>query len=86
MITLETRHESYVKTMPKAFTRQQEILRALGNSTLTAREIKDILGYDDMNDVKPRLTELMYQTQIEVVGKCKDKKTRRMVAIYKAVK
>ena len=56
-ITQETRRESNRKTDRE--TRYQKILAVLEPGVeLTAREIKDALGLDDMDAVRPRLIGL----------------------------
>lgn len=79
-ITKSTRAEAYAHR-PKT-CRQLVIMEILGTRQMTAREIADELGYEDLNAVKPRLTELLYKDAIRTCGKKKDYKTGRTVAIY----
>lgn len=63
--------------------RQSEVLEFLReNKTATAREIMLSLGYDDMNKIRPRLTELKGYNLIHEVGKVKDEVTGKTVSIF----
>ncbi len=79
--TKETRHESYINT--NTTPRQKEILQALGISRMTARQIAYKLEYDDLNAVKPRLSELLKMGVIEDTGKAYDTTTHRNVTVYR---
>jgi hypothetical protein len=81
-ITEETRQASYI-TRPTA--RKEAVLEALGDETLTARQVMQRLGYTDPNMVRPRLTELMDAGEVEVCGKALDLGTGRTVAMYRRV-
>lgn len=81
-VTRETRRASYLKRP----NRKMEILEVLGDRELTARQICAELGADDMNYVRPRLTELLQQGKVEVIGKTWDYATERKVAVWKVVK
>ena len=82
-ITRQTRNSSYRKLNPLA--RQAKILEVLGNKEMTSREIATLLGYTDMNAVRPRITELVAMGKIEVCGAVNDPVTGRTVAVYKRV-
>ncbi len=82
-ITRQTRNASYRKLNPLA--RQAKILEVLGNKEMTSREIATLLGYTDMNAVRPRITELVAMGKIEVCGAVNDPVTGRTVAVYKRV-
>lgn len=82
-ITEQTRFESYL--LRPVGTRQKDILEVLGQREMTARQITYALGYQDLNAVKPRLTELQKEGRVEVVRKTKDLATNRSVAVWKAV-
>jgi hypothetical protein len=43
-----------------------------------------IMGYSDGNAVKPRITELVEDNQLKVIGKVKDAETNRKVAVFSA--
>ena len=80
-ITTETRHEAYIR---KPTPRQEEILMVLDmGGEMTARQIAYMLGFDDLNAVKPRLTELKAKGVIEATRKAWDIVTGRNVAVYK---
>ena len=80
-ITEETRRESFEKT--DRATRRSIILAALGDEELTAREILKRIGFNDMNFVRPRLTELMQSGRVEAAGKKWDKITERNVTVFR---
>lgn len=83
MITEETRNESFLKT--DRATRRSIILAALGDEELTARELLSRIGFNDMNFVRPRLTELMQSGIVEAAGKKWDKITERNVTVFRRV-
>lgn len=83
-ITQETRRESNRKTDRE--TRCQKILAILKPGVeMTAREVKDALGFDDMDAVRPRLTELCQKGILETVPDKKkyEPSTNRWVAVYR---
>lgn len=53
---------------------------------MTAREVCMKLGSDDMNYVRPRLTELVQMGKIEIIGKKKDVITNRNTSVYQVIK
>lgn len=53
---------------------------------MTAREVCSRLGSDDMNYVRPRLTELVQMGKIEIIGKKKDVITNRNTSVYQVIK
>ena len=83
-ITKQTRNASYRKLNPLA--RQAKILEALGDKEMTSREIATLLGYTDMNAVRPRITELVAMGKIVVCGAVNDPVTGRTVATYRRTK
>ena len=82
-VTHDTRNASYRKLNPA--TRRAVILRTLGNGEMTSREIATVLGYTDMNAVRPRITELMDMGKITACGAVTDPVTRRTVAVYRRI-
>ena len=85
-ITAETRRESHEFVKPLKNKRQADIISALGNESLTAREIAIKMGFgEDMNKVRPRLTELVEKGRIKVDGKRYCPETQRLVAVFKVV-
>ena len=80
-ITYETRRESNIITDKN--TRQEIIMgcfRHFGN--MTARECGKKLGYNDLNSVKPRITELCEQGKLKAINKVYDIETGRNVAVF----
>lgn len=53
---------------------------------MTAREICMKLGSNDMNYVRPRLTELVQIGKIEIIGKKLDTETDRNTSVYQVVR
>lgn len=88
-ITRQTRRESNEKTDRKGM--YSMILKELSYGDMTAREIGAILYRHGLvlspsrQQVQPRLTELMQDGKIEVVGKRRDSLTKRSVAVYRLV-
>lgn len=82
-ITQETRLESYF-IAPRA-KRYRMILEVLEGREMTANEIRKVLGFRDLNAVRPRLTELKAIGKIKAVGKKYDFDTGRTVAVFKVV-
>lgn len=54
--------------------------------SMTAREVCEKLGSNDMNYVRPRLTELVQMGKVEIIGKKKDTATNRTTSVYQVVK
>lgn len=88
-ITRQTRRESNEKTDRQGM--HSMILKELSYGDMTAREIGAILYRHGLvlspsrQQVQPRLTELMQDGKIEVVGKRRDSLTKRSVAVYRLV-
>ena len=53
---------------------------------MTAREVCSRLGSDDMNYVRPRLTELVQMGKIEIIDKKRDEITERSTSVYQVIK
>ena len=89
-ITRQTRRESNEKTDRQGM--YSMILEQLAYGDMTAREIGAVLYRHGLvlsssrQQVQPRLTELMQDGKIEVVGKRRDSLTKRSVAVYRLVK
>lgn len=87
--TAKTRRESHKKT--KKTKMYEKVLTALGNEVLTAREIAirlydaGAIEYPARAVVQPRITELVENGTIEVVGKKYDSQTERNVAQYSRI-
>lgn len=56
------------------------------HGAMTAREVCSKLGSDDMNYVRPRLTELVQMGKIEIIGKKKDVITNRNTSVYQVIR
>lgn len=80
-ITNETRLESYIN---RPSPRQREILSIL-ERPMSTREVMIALNYHDMNQVRPRMTELLEQGLIEAIEKATDPMTGRKVAVFRRV-
>ena len=87
---IETRQLSFEDIKPKRLTKYMQILEIIGNRKMTAREIETEMNrkkystYFDMNHVRPRLTELVYEYH-ELVenGTKEDYITHKKVAVYR---
>lgn len=79
-ITEENRRDAY-ESRPSR--RQNIILFILGDNEMTARQIAKAIGFTDLNQVKPRLTELMQAGVIDAIRKQRDPITGRNVSVYK---
>lgn len=86
MVTMQTRRAAHEFVKPHKETRRQNILEALGKDSLTAREIALKMGFgEDMNKVRPRLTELEKMGRIEAVEDRLCPVTGRKVAVFRVV-
>lgn len=75
-----TRRESHGKTDKK--TRKDQILTALKAGPMTARCVMQVLGYSDLNSVRPRLTELVHEGYVVEAGTVWDPISERKVVLY----
>lgn len=84
--TAQTRRESNKKTNRENM--YNHVLKVLGNDILTAREIAERLFQEGVIDyparaiIQPRITELVENGIIKVVGKKYDNVSKRNVAQY----
>ena len=94
-MAIHIEHEMHENSL-KAFTEEQKMFTeraweirqyALthGNSVLTDRSIKEALGYSDMNDVRPRITEMIKGGWMDQIGEKVDEDTGKTVRIVKAL-
>lgn len=89
MITKQTQRESHAKVNKQRI--RSSILNELTYGNMTAREIAVVLyRYDLVSEptrqqVQPRLTELVQDGLVEVIGKRYDSRTDRHVALYHKV-
>lgn len=88
--TYETRQLSFEDIKPKRLTKYLQILEIIGDKKMTAREIETEMNkkgcskYFDMNHVRPRLTELVYEYhELVEEGSKEDFVTHKKVAIYR---
>ena len=85
--TEQTRRESNKKTNRKNM--YYNVVKVLGIGTMTAREIaeklysKGAIAYPARAVIQPRITELVEDGKLVVVGKKFDCATNRNVAVYK---
>lgn len=80
VIATLTRRESHGKTDKQ--TRKDQILTALKAGPMTARCVMQVLGYSDLNSVRPRLTELVHDGIVEETGVLWDEVSKRNVSVY----
>lgn len=82
-VTEETRREAYYSSKSLAITRRKIIYSALRKyGPLAVDELMDKLGYNDPNQVRPRLTELKKDGLVETCGKRTSKRTGRTTAVW----
>lgn len=87
---IETRQMSFEDIKTKRLTKYMQILEIISDKKMTAREIETEMNqkgystYFDMNHVRPRLTELVYEYH-ELVedGTKEDYITHKKVAVYR---
>ena len=87
---IKTRQMSFEDIKPKRRTKYMQILEIISDKKMTAREIETEMNrkkystYFDMNHVRPRLTELVYEYH-ELVedGVKEDYITHKKVAVYR---
>ena len=85
--TYETRREAHEFIKPLKSSRQADILKAMGNDALTAREISIRMGYgEDLNKVRPRITELHEKGRIEIADSIICPVTNRRVVVFRVVR
>jgi predicted ArsR family transcriptional regulator len=83
----ENSRASYDAIKPELSGRRKEIYLTLCKSSrkMTDREVKDEMGLNDMNSVRPRITELIKMGHVEEVGNVKcplTGKTVRQVMVF----
>ena len=63
--------------------RSADVLAVYRSAThpLTDRDVKDAMGFSDMNAVRPRITELIGCGMLRECGRIKDTATRKMVRV-----
>lgn len=90
-ITIQTRRESNEKVNKHA--REQQVLEILSDGIeRTAREVafemceRGFTNTPERNNASPRLTSLLEQRKVIIVGKTIDHITSKNVAVYKVAK
>lgn len=73
------------KMKPEKAQRYNEILRVL-HGEMTARQICEACGYQDMNMVRPRITELVKMGVVVKAGTRYDCLTDRQVTVFRKVR
>ncbi len=69
--------------MPEKQYRHQEIMEALNeHGPMTVDELMVVLGYNDPNQVRPRLTELTQAGALCTIGKRRSRRSGKMVAVW----
>lgn len=88
MITKQTRQESYEKTNKRA--REQQVLEILSDGIeRTAREVafemceRGFTNNYERNNASPRLTDLLEDRKVMVVGRKLDSLTGKKVAVFR---
>lgn len=87
MIELENRYEAYT-SVPKEL-RNVQILEILGNREMTAKEIavemnrKGMIPTSERNFTAPRLSEMLDEGIVEVIGKKKCAYTGKNVSVFR---
>lgn len=81
-ISKECRKESYTQ---RPLNRKKQILQIMGDKEMTARQVCRKMKHTDLNFVRPRLTEMVEEGLLEVVGKAYDKATERNVSVYRRI-
>tara|TARA_R100001510_G_scaffold55612_1_gene59819 strand:+ start:2475 stop:2753 length:279 start_codon:yes stop_codon:yes gene_type:complete len=79
--------KAYHEELPRLSKRASDIYNFFANIDnrnerfFTDRQVKTILGFDDMNQVRPRITELIKLGLLEEVAKIKCPTTRKVVRV-----
>ena len=75
-----------LKALEKELTAEIKALEDELKQEMTSREIATLLGYTDMNAVRPRITELVAMGKIATCGAVTDPVTGRTVAVYRRIR
>jgi len=74
--------EAFYSSKKSRMTRSHQIINLmLDEGPRTDRGIKTALGFEDMNAVRPRITELIEAGTLEEIGTMKDPITKKNVRI-----
>ena len=78
--------KAYTESRSELSARAGQVLDALYfHGPKTARELKSLMGFDDMNAVRPRLTDLKDDLWVRECATTIDHKTKKTVAVYEGV-
>lgn len=61
------------------------ILGVLRGNPMTARQVAKVLGFNDLNAVKPRLSEMAKDGRVRRIGTLRDDVTKVHVSVYEVV-
>lgn len=81
----QTSVNAYYTEKPKLTGRYKEIMKCYRmHGDMTARECKNRLSLEDMNQVRPRITELCKKPyeMLEIVGEKLDPVTKKTVSVF----
>lgn len=82
-ITTETRRAAHEDIIPEKQFRHQKIMEAITkHGPMTVDELMVVLGYNDPNQVRPRLTELTQAGALCTIGKRRSRRSGKMVAVW----
>lgn len=75
--------QAYHDAAPELSERAAAVLAVYRRAThpITDRDVKDVLGFADMNAVRPRITELIESGALRECGRVKDSVTGKMVRV-----
>ena len=74
--------KAYREERPRLSTRASDILEHFrSGAALTDRAVKEAMWYDDMNTVRPRITELVQAGYLREAGKTKCPVTGKTVRV-----
>jgi len=78
---------SYIEELPRTSRRARHILDFFleTGGTYTDRQVMQELGYSEMNQVRPRITELVKAKLLKEVGSTKCKTTNKTVRILNSL-
>ncbi len=78
---------SYIEEMPNMSKRAKHIYDFLleTSGTYTDRQVMEQLGYSEMNQVRPRITELIRAKRLFEVGSTRCERTNKRVRLISAL-
>lgn len=82
-VTTETRRAAHEDIKPAKNAIYQQIMEAIiEHGPMTVDELMMVLGYQDPNQVRPRLTELTQAGALCTIGKRRSRRSGKMVAVW----